>query len=189
VNTLVELPDIIIKTRNLLNLRGFEVSELLEYENRWVMFPAREVKDTIVKKVVWIYKEPKVVGVALVRDLVRAMEENEAQEGMLVGGSRFTPAAKKQARQSRVELVEGGYASFELFGHEMVPKHVIASDDEVSMVTDHYGIKKTQLPRIAREDPAARVLGARVGQVVRIERDSPTAGRTYYYRLVVEPGR
>ncbi len=189
MNTLVELPEIIIKTRKLLTLRSYEVNELLEYENRWVMFPTRKVKDMIVKKVVWIFKEPKVVGVALIRDLVRAMEENEAQEGMLVGGIRFTPAAKKQARQSRVELVEGGYASFDLFGHELVPMHVIASEDEVSMVLDHYGIKKTQLPRIAREDPAARVLGARIGQVLRIERDSQTAGKVYYYRLVVDPGR
>jgi DNA-directed RNA polymerase subunit H len=189
VSTLVELPDIIIKTRNLLTLRGYEVTELLEYENRYAMFPVKTVKDTTVRKVVWIYREPKVVGVALVRDLVREMEENDAQEGMLVGGSRFTPAAKKQARQARVELVEGGYASFELFGHEIVPMHVIASDDEVNMVLDHYGIKKTQLPRIARDDPAAKVLGARLGQVIRIERESPTAGTTYYYRLVVEPGR
>ncbi len=153
------------------------------------MFPSREVKGITVRKIVWIYKEPKVIGVALIRDLNRAMEENECQEGMLVGGSRFTPAAKKLARKSRVELVEGGYASFELFGHEIVPKHVIASDDEVNMVMEHYGITKTQLPRIARMDPAARVLGAKIGQVIRIERDSPTSGKTYYYRLVMEPGR
>ncbi len=186
---MVELPDIVIKTRSLLTLRGFKVSELLEYENRYMMLPEREHRGTTVKKVVWIYKIPKVVGVALVRDLVREMEEQNAQEGMLVGGSRFTPAAKKQARQARVELVEGGYSSFELFGHELVPNHIIASIEEVQLVTDHYGIKKTQLPRIAREDPAARVLGAKIGEVVRIERDSPTAGKVYYYRLVVEPGR
>ncbi len=154
-----------------------------------MMLPEREHRGDIIKKVVWIYKIPKVVGVALVRDLVREMEEQNAQEGMLVGGSRFTPAAKKQARQSRVELVEGGYSSFELFGHELVPKHIIASIEEVQLVTNHYGIEKTQLPRIAREDPAAKVLGAKIGQVVRIERDSPTAGKVYYYRLVVEPGR
>ncbi|MHA1909410.1 MAG: DNA-directed RNA polymerase subunit H [Candidatus Thorarchaeota archaeon] len=86
-------------------------------------------------------------------------------------------------------MVEGGYSSFELFGHELVPMHIIASIEEVQLVTDYYGINKVQLPRIAREDPAARVLGAKVGQVVRIERDSPTAGKVYYYRLVVEPGR
>ncbi|MCK4279554.1 MAG: DNA-directed RNA polymerase subunit H [Candidatus Thorarchaeota archaeon] len=105
---------------------------------------------------------------------------------MLVGGTRYTPAAKKHARASRVELVEGGYASFDLFGHELVPQHIIAEDSEVQLVLDHYGMKKSQLPRILRDDPAARVLGAKVGQIVRIERASPTAGPIYYYRLVVD---
>ncbi|MHA1944212.1 MAG: DNA-directed RNA polymerase subunit RpoH/Rpb5 C-terminal domain-containing protein, partial [Candidatus Thorarchaeota archaeon] len=45
---------------------------------------------------------------------------------------------------------------------------------------------KTQLPRILVRDPAARVLGARPGQIVRRERDSLVAGRSYYYRLVVD---
>ncbi|MHA2085820.1 MAG: DNA-directed RNA polymerase subunit H [Candidatus Thorarchaeota archaeon] len=88
-----------------------------------------------------------------------------------------------------MELVEGGYASFELFGHELVPKHIIATDEEVQLVLGHYGIEKSQLPRIRREDPAARVLGAKISQVIRIERESPTAGKVYYYRLVVDPAR
>ncbi|TFF94074.1 DNA-directed RNA polymerase subunit H [Candidatus Thorarchaeota archaeon] len=108
---------------------------------------------------------------------------------MIVGGSRFTPAAKKHARKNRVELVEGNYASFDLFEHQLVPKHTVASVEEVDLVLEHYGIDKPQLPRILRDDPAVKVLGARPGQVVRIERDSPTAGRIYYYRLVVDAAR
>ena len=113
------------------------------------------------------------------------MEENDASRGMIVGGDRFTPAAKKHSRKTAVELVEGNYASFDLFGHELVPNHIIADPDEVDLVLSHYGIKKPHLPRIKRDDPAVRVLGARTGQVIRVERDSETAGRTYYYRLVV----
>ncbi|MBN2230601.1 MAG: DNA-directed RNA polymerase subunit H [Candidatus Thorarchaeota archaeon] len=105
---------------------------------------------------------------------------------MLVGGDRFTPASKKFAKSARVELVEGNYSSFDLFGHELVPPHIIAEPTEVERVLDHYKIKKTQLPRIRTSDAAARVLGARAGQVVRILRDSDTAGDSYYYRLVVE---
>ncbi len=186
---MIELPEIIIKTRSLLSLRAYTVDELLEYENRWVMFPRKKTEDMNIKSCCWIYKEPKVIGVALVRDIVRDMEENECQEGMVVGGSRFTPAAKKHARATRVELVEGGYASFDLFGHDLVPKHVIAPKDEVNMVLEYYGIDKTKLPRIRREDPGVKVLGAKIGQVIRIERESQTAGRTFYYRLVVDSSR
>jgi len=54
------------------------------------------------------------------------------------------------------------------------------------MILDHYGINKTHLPRILIRDPAARVLGARPGQIIRVERESQTAGTSYYYRLVVD---
>ncbi len=186
---MAELPSYVVKTRELLNLRGYRVEELNEYEDRYEMIPDRQLGEYTIRMLVWIFKEQKVIGVAYVKDLVRDMEEYEAFQGMIVGGSRFTPAAKKHARANRVELVEGNYASFDLFDHQLVPKHTVASTEEVDLVLEHYGIDKPQLPRILRDDPAVRVLGARPGQVVRIERESPTAGRTYYYRLVVDAAR
>lgn len=186
LSDLLEIPAIVIKTRALLALRGFTLKELLEYDDRYVLHPKRDTKDGLRKYVVWILKETKVVGVALVREVVKEMEETEAQRGMLVGGSRFTPASKKYAKASKVELVEGNYASFDLFGHEMVPTHIIAEEAEIKLVLEHYGISKTHLPRIQSRDPAARVLGARPGQVIRVERPSHTAGLSYYYRLVVD---
>jgi DNA-directed RNA polymerase subunit H (RpoH/RPB5) len=184
--TVSEIPAIVFKTRSLLALRGFGTEELLEYEDHYVMLPSRETEKGLVKYVVWILKEEKVVGVAIVRDLAKEMEESESQRGMLVGGSRFTPAATKFAKAAKIELVEGHYSSFDLFEHELVPTHVIAEESEIQLVLEHYDIKKTQLPRIFSSDPAARVLGARPGQVLRIERISPTAGKTYYYRFVVD---
>lgn len=181
-----EIPAIVFKTRALLALRGFITEELLEHEDRYVMLPSRETEKGPVKYVVWVLKEQKVVGVAITRELAKEMEEAEAQRGMLVGGSRFTPAAKKFSKASRIELVEGHYSSFDLFDHELVPTHVIAEDSEIQLVLSHYNIKKTQLPRIRTSDPAAKVLGARPGQVLRIERMSPTAGKTFYYRFVVD---
>ncbi|MHA2005174.1 MAG: DNA-directed RNA polymerase subunit H [Candidatus Thorarchaeota archaeon] len=181
---MIEFPSNVIKTRSLLNLRAYTVEELLEYENRFEMHPIKDTEGVAIKSVVWILKEPRVVGIALVKDLVKRMEEAQAQEGILVGGSRFTPAAKKHALATRVELVLGNYASFDLFSHELVPPHSIADEDEVSLVLEYYGIARDQIPRILRDDPAAKVLGAKPGQVVRIERDSDTAGAVYYYRLV-----
>jgi DNA-directed RNA polymerase subunit H len=184
----IELPSAVIRTRGLLNLRSYSINEVLEYDDKYVMHPTREVDGEVLKYVIWILKETKVVGVAIIRDLVSQMEETESQRGMLVGGSRFTPASKKYAKISRVELVDGGYASFDLFEHELVPPHIIAADEEIQLVLEHFGIEKNQLPRIFRDDPAVKVLGARSGQVIRIERESLTAGKSFYYRLVVESG-
>jgi len=180
------IPRIVEKTRALLALRGFGTHELLEYEDRYVLHPQGTIGDTTVKYVIWILKEERVVGIAIVRDLAKEMEETESQRGILVGGNRFTPAAKKYAKISRIELVEGNYASFDLFEHDLVPTHIIAEQSEVDLVLNHYKINKTQLPRIYVSDPAAKVLGARAGQIIRIERDSETAGNTFYYRLVVD---
>ncbi|MFW9871051.1 MAG: hypothetical protein ACFFEL_15580, partial [Candidatus Thorarchaeota archaeon] len=71
-----EIPIMVLKTRSLLALRGLITNELLEYEDRFVLHPTRKVKDTTLKYTVWVLKEEKVVGVALVRDLVKEMEEN-----------------------------------------------------------------------------------------------------------------
>jgi len=181
-----EFPATVVKTRALLTMRDYVVDELFEYENRYVMYPIKGSGADAVRAVTWILKEPKVVGVALVRDVAREMDERNAQEGMLVGGLRFTPAAKKSARLASVELIEGTYASFDIFQHELVSMHSIVSADEIQLVLGHYGIEKNQLPRILRDDPAAKALGAKPGQIVRIERDSATAGIVYYYRLVVD---
>lgn len=182
----IVIPRIVAKTRTLLGLRGFTVHELLEFEDRFVMHPEQTVDDVTAKYVIWILKEESVVGIAIVRDLLKEMEETESQRGMLVGGNRFTPAAKKYSKASRIELVEGNYSSFDLFDHDLVPAHIITEQSEVDLVLNHYKIKKTQLPRIYISDPAAKVLGARPGQVIRIERDSDTAGKVFYYRLVVD---
>lgn len=182
---MMEFPSTVIKTRGLLTLRSYVVEELLEYEERYEMHPVKAIENLTIRSVVWILKVPRVVGVALVKDLVKKMEEADAQEGMLIGGSRFTPAARKHALDTRVELVLGNYSSFDLFSHELVPAHTIAEDNEVAMVLDYYGINRDQIPRIRRDDPAVKVLGAKPGQVVRIERNSDTAGNVYYYRLVV----
>jgi DNA-directed RNA polymerase subunit H len=170
-------------------MRSYVVSELLEYENRYVMYPQKEREEGVLKKTVWIFKEPKVVGIAVVKEILADMEENESYDGMLVGGVRFTPAAKKHANKTRVELVVGNYASFDIFDHQLVPEHGLAEQSELELILNHYGITKSKLPRISRDDPAAKAIGAKIGNVIRIERESPVAGRSFYYRVVTDIAR
>ncbi|MFB6076643.1 MAG: DNA-directed RNA polymerase subunit H [Candidatus Nanohaloarchaea archaeon] len=70
--------------------------------------------------------------------------------------------------------------------HELVPEHEVMDEDAVEQLLDEYGIGKEQLPRIERTDAAVKQLEAEVGDVIRIERASPTAGETTYYRRVIE---
>ncbi|OYT61526.1 MAG: DNA-directed RNA polymerase subunit H [Thermofilum sp. ex4484_15] len=76
---------------------------------------------------------------------------------------------------------------FNIFKHELVPKHILLSKDEARKLLRKLGLTPYQLPWILASDPAARALGAKPGDVVLIVRKSPTAGRSLALRLVI-PG-
>ncbi len=70
--------------------------------------------------------------------------------------------------------------------HELVPKHEIISEKEKEELLKKYGIKSLrQLPRILSSDPVVKAIGAKVGDIIKITRKSPTAGEAVYYRIVV----
>ena len=69
--------------------------------------------------------------------------------------------------------------------HELVPDHNVLDDSEIEDVMQEYNIRKTDLPKIKRTDPALPS-EAEVGDVVEIVRDSRTTDRAMVYRLVVE---
>ncbi len=69
--------------------------------------------------------------------------------------------------------------------HKFVPKHEILNENERDELLKKYNIKSTQLPRIITSDPVVKVLDAKLGDVIKITRDSETAGKTVYYRVVV----
>ena len=76
--------------------------------------------------------------------------------------------------------------SFDVTKHELVPKHKKLSDSEKSKLFEQYNVRGKELPKISQEDPAIASLGVKVGDVIKIERVSKTAGVTYYYRQVTE---
>lgn len=75
--------------------------------------------------------------------------------------------------------------SFNLAAHKIVPKHEIMNPEEVQELLVHYNCTKQQLPKIRFNDPVIKMLGAKPGAVIRITRDSLTAGMSVYYRVVV----
>jgi DNA-directed RNA polymerase subunit H len=76
---------------------------------------------------------------------------------------------------------------FSIFDHVLVPQHILLSKKEAEEVLKQLGVKPHQLPYIRVSDPAARALGAKRGDIIKIIRKSPTAGTTIIYRYVV-PG-
>ncbi|PAU85489.1 DNA-directed RNA polymerase subunit H [Halorubrum salipaludis] len=68
--------------------------------------------------------------------------------------------------------------------HELVPDHVLLEPEEVDEVLAEYDVKRTNLPKIKRTDPALPD-EAEVGDVVKITRNSRTTEEAVVYRLVV----
>ncbi len=69
--------------------------------------------------------------------------------------------------------------------HTLVPEHTVLDGDEIETVMEEYNIKKTDLPKIKRTDPALPS-DADVGDVIKITRDSRTADQVTVYRMVVQ---
>ena len=69
--------------------------------------------------------------------------------------------------------------------HELVPEHRLLTIEEAIDVLRRLGAQPWHLPRISVNDPVARVLGAKPGDIIEIKRRSPTGGEALYYRIVV----
>jgi DNA-directed RNA polymerase subunit H len=69
--------------------------------------------------------------------------------------------------------------------HKMVPRHEIVDENDLEKILIEYNIEKEQMPKIRESDPSARAIQCKVGDVVRITRESPTAGKAIFYRLVI----
>ena len=75
---------------------------------------------------------------------------------------------------------------FDVGRHVLVPKHEVLPKGKVDELLQRYKITKYQLPLIKSSDPAAKAIGAKPGNVLKITRKSQTAGEAVVYRYVVK---
>lgn len=68
--------------------------------------------------------------------------------------------------------------------HELVPQHILLSEEEASKILKRMGVSRRQLPWILASDPVAKAIGAKPGDVIMIIRKSPTAGVSVALRYV-----
>lgn len=170
------------KAKVLMHLRGYKIQKRKEYKNG-IGFIVKTPKG---KALTYTIPSKGTVGVAYINGLVKILEEEKLEVGVVVTSGRYTQAAKKKARANKIELIPRIFPAFNLFDHELVPKHEILPKDEREKLLEEYRIQPYQLPRIHTSDPAVKAIGARAGDVVKIIRDSTTAGRYIAYRYVVD---
>jgi len=69
--------------------------------------------------------------------------------------------------------------------HKFVPKHTKLSEEERTNLLKELKTTAIKLPKIIISDPAIKTLEAKVGDIIKIERNSVTAGTSTYYRRVI----
>jgi len=172
------------KARVLIDLRGYKLSKRQERKEA-LSFLVTEPKEK--KKILlWCILTEGTVGVQHINQLSKTMKEEEVERGIVVTSGRYTQAAKVSAAKKRIELIPRIFPSFNLFNHRLVPKHEILSSEEREKLLSQYRVQPYQLPRIHASDPAVKAIGAKPGDILRIIRDSQTAGKYTAYRYVVE---
>ena len=69
--------------------------------------------------------------------------------------------------------------------HILVTKHTKLQEPEYGLLLKKYNISKKQLPKLLKSDPAIQHLDPKSGDIMKIERKSPTAEKTIMYRVVI----
>merc|ERR1712227_242713 len=126
------------------------------------------------------------VGIKTMRNFCIHISEKNFSVGIFIYQNGITPSANKlipTVQPATIETFQENDLIVNITHHELVPKHIKLSRDEKKELLERYRLKESQLPRIQREDPVARYLGLKRGEVVKIIRRSETSGRYASYRI------
>ncbi len=124
-----------------------------------------------------------------IASFLERMNDQNCSRSIIIYRNSLTPSAAKVMSSMAPKYFLEKFSESELIvnitEHNLVPQHIVLSEEEKKQLLENYRLKETQLPRILLDDPIARYYGLRRGQVVKILRASETAGRYVTYRLAV----
>lgn len=78
----------------------------------------------------------------------------------------------------------GEKKSLDILNHKFVPKMQVLSEPQKQKLFETFSISGANLPKISHNDPSAIALGAKEGDIIKINRVDAT-GKYEYYRIVV----
>ncbi|KAJ8657700.1 hypothetical protein O0I10_006515 [Lichtheimia ornata] len=146
-------------------------------------------KDDPTDQLMVFFPKDKSVGVKPLRAYVQRMAEQQIPKAICIYQQSLTASAAKvfQSMPSKhtLEFFQENELLVNITHHVLVPRHEVLTSEQKATLLQRYRLKETQLPRIQHSDPVARYYGLKRGQVVKILRESETAGRYVSYRLCI----
>jgi DNA-directed RNA polymerase subunit H (RpoH/RPB5) len=170
------------KTKVLMKLRGYKMLKREDLKNAIQYRVKMQNKETAI---IWAVTTDGTVGVAYIMQLKKAMDDAKIANGIIVTIGKYTHTAKTRSKKFGIELIPKIFPAFNIFEHEFVSKHEILTPEERKELLEQYKMQPYQLPRIKSTDPSIIAVGAKAGDIVRVIRNSATAGKYVAYRYVV----
>eukprot|EP00727_Mastigamoeba_balamuthi_P009814 m51a1_g5455 hypothetical protein (210) ;mRNA; r:222389-223443 len=127
------------------------------------------------------------VNLTPIKGYCETMSSKGIVRGIVVIAGVLTSFAKRAVlamTKQKIELFSEEELLVNITRHSLVPEHQVLSRDEKATLLQRYNLKDSQLPRMLVTDPVSKYYGLQRGQVVKIIRQSETAGRYVTYRLV-----
>lgn len=93
------------------------------------------------------------------------------------------PKAEKVQRTKK--KVRNESTETKILKHTLIPLHEKITDKEAKEIFEYHNITMKELPKILKNDPAIRHLEPKENDVIKITRNSPTAGKSIFYRGVI----
>jgi DNA-directed RNA polymerase subunit H len=88
----------------------------------------------------------------------------------------------QMAKKKKSKSMDG----LDVSSHILVPKHEKCSETEKKAILKKYDVTIKDLPKISVNDAAISDLDVQPGDLIKITRDSETAGESVFYRVVIE---
>ena len=70
--------------------------------------------------------------------------------------------------------------------NNLVPKHELLDAESAQKLIEKYKVSRNEFPKIKKSDAALTDIKPKNGDIIRITRNHPSVGESYYYRVVVE---
>ena len=128
-----------------------------------------------------------------IHSMIQSIQTSEYDKNRLIFVSLSKPSDNvskviKSYSKDGIQFFQIQELQYDLMAHRMYMPHRILNEDEKTAIFNQYKISEpeNQLPWIDSQDPPIKWIGAKPGDVIEVTRHSDSAGRSLYYRFVVE---
>ena len=123
---------------------------------------------------------------SMIKSNIEKIKENNITNFIIVIENKPNKSILKLVNNTDIQIFWFNELLIDKTSHVLVPKHILLEEQFHQEVLDMYGLNsKSKLPLILINDPMVKYLNAKKGDILKIIRNSSTAGKYVSYRYVV----